>query len=205
MCMFCVFSSYNPKKINDEASPWWLHLRPNWQPCDRNSQPWKTEDGMDGWEDNMAFFCLSLCSETKQVRRCVRYYEKGGLGSICVLKAHLQCMMEEWCSPYSSWLSLMKGCSADRPPPSAPPPPPQLLLLDEEEESGGSPQISARGSTSPASPFFSGVWREHMEGCCQCQWNQRPVPLSIYNSRNKQDQTCSLKKFRGVGRCSFEL
>lgn len=94
-----------------------------------------------------------------------------------VLKADLQCMMEEWCSPYSSWLSLMKGCSIDRHPPSAPPP---QLLLFEEDESGGSLEVSATGS---ASPFFSGVWRQHIEGCYWCQRNQHLVPVRSCNSQ----------------------
>lgn len=89
-------------------------------------------------------------------------------------KADLQCMMEEWCSPYSSWLSLMKGCSADRVPPSTPPP---QFLLFEEDESGGSLGASATGSASPASPFFSTVWRCHKEGWYQCQRFQHPVPV----------------------------
>ncbi len=173
-----------PKKINED-SPWWLHPRPNWQPGDQSSQPWKTEEGgMGEREKNYIFrfsfyvdmtlkssqiylwlqsqfsqmvFNLLLSSETKQVHKCVRYCEN----------LHLQCMMEEWCSPYSSWLSLMKGCSADRPPSA---PPPQLLLF-EEEDSRGSLEVSARGSTSPASPFFSGVWRQHMEGSYQHKHN----------------------------------
>lgn len=97
-----------------------------------------------------------------------------------VLKADLQCMMEEWCSPYSSWLSLMKGCSIDRPPPSVPPP---QLLLFEEDESGGSLEVSATGSASPASPFFSSVWRQHIEGCYWCQRNQHLVPVCSCNSQ----------------------
>jgi len=60
-------------------------------------------------------------------------------------------MMEEWCSPYSSWLSLMNGCSIDRPPPSAAP---RQLLLD-EAGSGGSLEASESSSPSAVSPFFS--------------------------------------------------
>lgn len=98
---------------------------------------------------------------------------------LCPIWADLQCMMEEWCSPYSSWLSLIKGCSADRSPPSDPPP---QLLLFEEGESGVSPEVSTVGSTSAASPFFSSVWRQHIDGCYHCVSSQCPAPVSNANN-----------------------
>lgn len=97
-----------------------------------------------------------LFSGTKQTHKCSSFSNL----------TDLQCMMEEWCSPYSSWLSLIKGCSADRPPPSDPPP---QLLLFEEGDSGVSLEISAAGSASAVSPFFSSVWRKHKQMLSMCK------------------------------------
>lgn len=71
--------------------------------------------------------------------------------------AHLQCMMDEWCSPYSSWPSTMKGCSGRAPPPSA------LAEDARVRGSAGSTCSSGQGSASGplASGFFSapcGCW-----------------------------------------------
>jgi hypothetical protein len=64
---------------------------------------------------------------------------------------HLQCMMDEWCSPYSSWPSTMKGCSGWPPPPSGP------AMDIRATGSTGSTWSSRKGSASEplASGFFS--------------------------------------------------
>ena len=60
-------------------------------------------------------------------------------------------MMEEWCSPYSSWPSTMNGCSGRTPPPSGP------AVGTRVSVSSASTWSSGQGSASgpPASGFFS--------------------------------------------------
>lgn len=53
---------------------------------------------------------------TDIVRKLLLLHEQ--VYSMLTVYNHLQCMMDEWCSPYSSWLSLMKGCSTAAPPTS---------------------------------------------------------------------------------------
>lgn len=78
-------------------------------------------------------------------------------------KGNLQCMMDEWCSPYSSWLSLMNGCSVDRPP---------AHFLPLKVVSTGSPEVS----TSSVSPFFSAFWR----------YRSKQMTYSFVISKNKK-------------------
>lgn len=68
--------------------------------------------------------------------------------------AHLQCMMEEWCSPYSSCPSTMNGCSGRAPPPSAPAAEARVSVSSASTRSSG--QGSASGPL--ASAFFSALW-----------------------------------------------
>lgn len=66
---------------------------------------------------------------------------------------YLQYMMDEWCSPYSSWLRTMKGCSCRTPTASA------LLPAILVEVSVCSACSSEHGSASAmlASVFFSAL------------------------------------------------
>lgn len=65
-------------------------------------------------------------------------------------RTHLQCMMDEWCSPYSSCSSTRNGCSGRTPPPSGP-------AETRVSASSASTWSSGQGSTSGplASAFFS--------------------------------------------------
>lgn len=67
---------------------------------------------------------------------------------------YLQYMMDEWCSPYSSWLRTMKGCSCRTPTASAP------LVGILVEVSTCSACSSEHGSVSAVliSVFFSALW-----------------------------------------------
>lgn len=74
---------------------------------------------------------------------------------------YLQYMMDEWCSPYSSWLRTMKGCSCRTPTASALPP--GTLA----EVSVCSACRSEHGSASAmlVSVFFSALWPWRKKSC----------------------------------------
>lgn len=116
-----------------------------------------------------------------------------------LLWADLQCIMEEWCSPYSSWLSLMKGCS-DRSPLS---PSPKPLLLFEEDDSRGLLKVSVTGSASPSSTFFSGVWHRSYGVCYRCQRNQHLVAV-VCNLKNNSINFNEFPTFN-VFVCTFKI
>lgn len=74
---------------------------------------------------------------------------------------YLQYMMDEWCSPYSSWLRTMKGCSCRTPTASA------LLPGILVEVSVCSACSSEHGSASAmlVSVFFSALWPWRKKSC----------------------------------------
>jgi hypothetical protein len=69
-------------------------------------------------------------------------------------QAYLQCMMDEWCSPYSSWLSTMKGCSGRSPSDPA---------VDTRASTSTGPMWSSRQGSASA-PLTSGFLSAH------CDW-----------------------------------
>lgn len=74
---------------------------------------------------------------------------------------YLQYMMDEWCSPYSSWLRTMKGCSCRTPTASVP------LVGILAEVSAWSACSSEHGSVSGVliSVFFSALWPCRKKSC----------------------------------------
>lgn len=74
-------------------------------------------------------------------------------GGLALAGTHLQCMMEEWCSPYSSWPSTMNGCSGRTPPPSGP--------AVEARVSVSAASTWSSGQGSPSGPLASGFFSAH--------------------------------------------
>lgn len=88
-------------------------------------------------------------------------------------RAYLQCMMDEWCSPYSSWLSTMKGCSGRSPSEPA---------VDTRARTSTGPMWSSRQG-SASGPLPSSFFSAH------CDWQSVECQLreGLLHNKNTLD------------------
>lgn len=109
------------------------------------------------------------------------------LGESPLLPAcYLQYIIDEWCSPYSSWLRTMKGCSCRTPTDSV------LLAGILVEVSAWSACGSEHGSGSDVliSAFFSALWTCRKKPCVK--YKEAASPGQVFQPHTLRERTKKL-------------